>query len=296
MYRNGQGVPQDHAEALKWYRRAAEQGDAAAQYNLGQMYRTGQGVPQDHAEALKWYRRAAEQGDADAQHNLGFMYRNGQGVPQDHAEAVKWYRRAAEQGNALAQNNLGVMYGTGKGVPQDYVQAHLWYNLAASTQKEPEERERAARNRDLVAARMTPAQIAEAQRLAREWRPKTAAATPPPATPQTSGSIVIQPLLEGRKTITPDWAAINAVPLGDKGNPVRVHLAGQEAYLSRLVCSNGAPPTFYRVGSFGVGVYGTIVDGYDVDCAGSKRMVFMDMYHPNYVEPRPVPGFTIRAP
>jgi len=125
-----------------------------------------------------------EQGHASAQFNLGVMYGTGKGVPQDHAEAVKWYRRGAEQGHAGAQNNLGTMYDNGQGVPQDFVQAHLWYNLAASTLKEPEKRERAARNRDDIAAKMTPAQIAEAQRLAREWRPKTAAATPPPATPR----------------------------------------------------------------------------------------------------------------
>jgi hypothetical protein len=113
---------------------------------------------------------------------------------------------------------------------------------------------------------------------------------------QTSGSIEVQ-TFEGRKTITPDWAAINAVPLGDKGNPVRVSMPpGQHAYLSRLMCPSGGAPTFGRVGSFGVGPYGTIVDGYDVDCTGSKRLVYMDMYHPGYVERRAVPGFTIREP
>ena len=83
------------------------------------------GVAQDYAEAVKWYRRAAEQGIAEAQHNLGFMYHEGQGMAQDYAEAVKWYRRAAEQGLAEAQTNLGYMYHTGRGVAQDYVQAHL---------------------------------------------------------------------------------------------------------------------------------------------------------------------------
>ena len=65
------------------------------------MYQKGKGVPQDDAEAVKWYHKAAEQGDADAQNNLGVMYRNGKGVPQDDAEAVKWYRKAAEQGHAV---------------------------------------------------------------------------------------------------------------------------------------------------------------------------------------------------
>jgi hypothetical protein len=119
----------------------------------------------------------------------------------------------------------------------------------------------------------------------------------PAAAQQTSGTIVIESMMEGRKTITPDWAAINAEPLGSKGNPVRVHMPrGQHAYLSRLICANGATPQFRRVGNFGLGVYGTIIDGYDVDCAGTKHLVYMDMYHPDYIEPRAVPGFTIRAP
>ena len=78
---------------------------------------------------------------------------------------------AAEQGNAAAQYNIGVMYYKGQGVPQDYVQAHMWFNLAAS-RLEAEKRNEAVKNRDIIASRMTPAQIAEAQRLAREWKPK----------------------------------------------------------------------------------------------------------------------------
>ena len=77
-------------------------------------------MPQDDAEAVRWYRLAAEQGEAIAQNNLGLMYSNGWGVPQDYAEAIRWYRLLAEQGKAGAQNNLGVMYDSnGRGVPQD---------------------------------------------------------------------------------------------------------------------------------------------------------------------------------
>jgi uncharacterized protein len=174
MYFSGQGIPKNYAEAVKWYRRSAEQGHATAQFNLGLMYANGQGVPQDYAEAMKWYQKAAQQGYADAQSNIGFMYDHGRGVPQDYAEAVKWYRRAAEQGYATAQFNLGVMYKAGKGVPQNYVLAHLWFNLAAwrFPESKRKDREDAETLRDLVALKMTPTQIAEAQRLAREWRPK----------------------------------------------------------------------------------------------------------------------------
>ena len=164
----------DYATAMRLMRPLADQGNARAQHNLGFMYDKGEGVPQNHAEAVKWYRRAADQGDPRSQFNLGGMYSNGQGVPQDHAEAVKWYRRAADQGDAWAQLDLGFMYLNGLGVPQDYVQSHKWSNLAASRLpvSEKEVRDNAVKNRDLAAARMTPAQIAEAQKLAREWRPK----------------------------------------------------------------------------------------------------------------------------
>lgn len=164
MYHRGDGVPQSYAEARKWYRLAAEQGNAKAQYGLSFLYYHGHGVPRDYAEAIKWVRPAAEQGLADAQFRLGFMYFAGQGLSMNHTEAAHWYRKAAEQGNVAALNNLGVLYKYGYGVPSDYVQAHMWYNLAAI-----QGAEKAADNRDSVGRRMTPAQIAEAQRLAREW-------------------------------------------------------------------------------------------------------------------------------
>ena len=124
------------------------------------------------AEALNWYRLAAAQGDASAQFNLGQLYYKGEGVPQDYAEALKWLRLAAEQGQVSAQGHLAAMYGTGQGVPQDYVQSHKWLNLAASRSAD-EEREEYVKVRDLIAKDLTPEQIAEAQRLAREWKPKT---------------------------------------------------------------------------------------------------------------------------
>ena len=173
MYTYGQGVPQDFTEALRWYRRAAEQGLADAQNNLGVMYEYGQGVLQDHAEAARWYRRAAEQGNANAQGSLGSMYFDGKGVAQDYVEAVRWIKHAAEWGHAGSQMGLGVLYASGLGVPQDYVAAHKWLNLAAArfSASENEKRDLAFSTREQVAAKMTPAQMAEAQRLAREWQP-----------------------------------------------------------------------------------------------------------------------------
>ena len=129
---------------------------------------------QDYAEAMTWFHKAADQGYATAQTNLGVMYTYGEGVPQDYTEALRWYGKAAERGDALAQYNFGIMYANGRGTPQNYVQAHMWFSLAATrfSPWETELHELALMNRDLVATNMTPAQIAEAERLAREWKPK----------------------------------------------------------------------------------------------------------------------------
>ena len=113
-------------------RARAEAGDAEAQVDLGVMYFVGDGVPQDYAEAVRWFRQAADQGLAPAQFSLGVAYGSGEGVPQDEAEAVRWFRLAADQGHAVAQGGLGFMYANGRGVPQDYVVAHMWYNLAGA--------------------------------------------------------------------------------------------------------------------------------------------------------------------
>ncbi len=118
----------------------------------------------DYAAALREIRPLAEQGDATAQFNLGLMYSLGQGVPQDSAAAVEWYRLAAGQGYADAQNNFSVMFANGQGVLQDFVQAHMWLSLAAA-----QGHAFAIEGRDLVANLMTPAQIADARRRAREW-------------------------------------------------------------------------------------------------------------------------------
>ena len=130
-YQNSQGAfyynEKNYAEAIEWYRKAAEQGDASGQANLGYMYSNGFGVAKDYAEAIKWYRKSAEQGDAVGQVNLGFMYRYGYGVKQDYTEAAKWYRKSAEQDNSVGQRNMGVIYENGYGVTQDYAEAMKWY-------------------------------------------------------------------------------------------------------------------------------------------------------------------------
>ncbi len=131
--------------------------DATAAYGRG-----------DFTTALRLLRSLADQGDTEAQNALAVMYEKGEGVAQDIAAALMWYRKAADQGDAEAQLNLGNLYANGQGVPQDYVMAHMWFDLAAAAGIED-----ASRDRDAIARRMTSAQIDEAQKLAREWKPKS---------------------------------------------------------------------------------------------------------------------------
>jgi len=161
----------DYATVLREWRPLAEQGDALAQYNLGVLYRKGRGVPQDDVQARRWYAKAAAQGQAKAQYNLGTLYFNGDGVPKNYQQALRWFRLAADQGEALAQTKIAIMYDEGQGVPHDIVQAYTWYSLAATNGDKA-----AAYLRSTIANQMTPAQIAKAQKLAGEWKPKTAPA------------------------------------------------------------------------------------------------------------------------
>jgi TPR repeat protein len=130
---NGTGVKQDFAEAALWYRKAAEQWHGPAMNNLGSLYQFGQGVSQDNDEAVRWYRKAAAQDYAPAFSNLGYMYDHGLGVPQDRAYAVKLYRFAAERGGEEGMLNLGVSYWRGEGIAKDLVQAYRWIDLARGT-------------------------------------------------------------------------------------------------------------------------------------------------------------------
>jgi len=170
-----------YTQAAFWFRKAAEQGLADAQYNLGVLYNSGQGVPQDYAQAALWSRKAAEQGDADAQDSLGDLYHKGQGVPQDDAQAATWFHKAAEQGDADAQKSLGDLYDTGRGVPRDYAEAYFWYDLAAAGEQDasdeqdaPDEQDasdskQVAKDRDEAASHLTPADLFREQGRAGKW-------------------------------------------------------------------------------------------------------------------------------
>jgi S1-C subfamily serine protease len=168
FYDTGQGVGKDLVEAVKWFRKAAEQNIVEAQFNLALNYQNGQGVEKDSIEAVKWYRKAAEQNFVMAQCNLGVCYQNGVGVEKDISEAAKWYRKAAEQGVAWAQYQLGRLYYFGDGVLLDYAEAVKWNALAAAQGNED-----AVNMWNYVLKEKIPSdQIAEGQRRAHEFIPR----------------------------------------------------------------------------------------------------------------------------
>ena len=167
-YRKGLGVARDDAEAGVWYRRAAQQGHAAAQNNLATLYETGQGVARDAAEAARWFRLAAVQGEPHAQHSLGVLYRDGRGVGRDPAVAAKWIGTAARQGHGGAFVDLAVLFWEGLGVARDDTEAYMWWTLAAEGGDET-----GAQLCAVAEKTMTFDKVAEAKNRARQWKPVT---------------------------------------------------------------------------------------------------------------------------
>jgi hypothetical protein len=156
----------NYSSAAKWYREAAEHGSVYGQFDLGNLYERGNGVEPDFAAAAFWYRKAAEQGNLAAEAVIAYDYYYGKGVKKNYGEAAHWYERAAEQGNLLAQFSIGCLYHTGTGVPKDDVESYKWFSLAAMKN----DIEATADIKELEKS-MSPSQITEAKRRAREWRP-----------------------------------------------------------------------------------------------------------------------------
>ncbi len=184
LYSRGEGVPQDRQEAMSWIRSAAALGHSQAQFSLAQQYENGTGVKRDPGEALRWFRRAAEGGHAEAQATLAAKYFQ---AAKNSPAAALWYQYAAEQGHVRAQCILGLLYEKGwGGVSADPVRAHMWFSVAGLHASEAQIREFAGQ-REETARRLSREQLAESQRLAREWKPKTWADL------KTRGSVGLSP-------------------------------------------------------------------------------------------------------
>ena len=164
MYDFGDGVRQNNVTAMHWYQKAAEQGEVRAQVNLGSMYERGDGVLKDDMAAFKWYQKAAELGFAMAQFNVGLMYDFGRGVSEDKVMAVHWYQQSAKQGDILAQWNLAVKLYNGEGISEDKLRAYAWINVAAERSNHSE----IIDVKEIIASSMTQAEITAAEKLSIE--------------------------------------------------------------------------------------------------------------------------------
>ncbi len=205
LYAQGLGVRRDLTEASRWYRKSAEQGNAQAEFSLGQMYSRGWGVPRDEADAVRWlqmansvesegpptdwalvegygtprdqkqaaywYSLAAQKGHPEAQFNLARLYAQGDGVKRDQQQAARWVSASARQGYTPALANFGERYATGQGVSQDDKRAYFWLTLAFLHGDKSVEKLRSQE-----AAKLKPAEIADEEHRAQNWKPKLATA------------------------------------------------------------------------------------------------------------------------
>jgi TPR repeat protein len=162
----------DTGQAVAWIRKAAAQQYAPAEYHLGQLYEFGFGVAQSDAEALAWYRKAAEHGSAAGLRSVGEFFQKGRAVAADATEAARWYSRGAEADDLRAQFELGNLYFNGTGVARDYVSAYVWLTIAAGQTPLADNRDGILEQRNIAAARMSPAAIAEADRRVAAWTPQ----------------------------------------------------------------------------------------------------------------------------
>jgi TPR repeat protein len=219
------GVATDHAEALRWYRKAAEQNDdvvsAAAQNKVGDFYSLGFGAAQDYVEAVKWWRKAAEHNHVWAQYSIGYAYQCGNGVPKDYAEAVKWYRKAAEQNYDFAQSVLSSCYFEGNGVVKNYIEAYKWALLAVAAAEFENSKEEYKRLVTRLERVMSLEQIAEGQRLANAFTPRK---VPAPGS-ESSAAGIAQTRPESSGTgffITGDGYLITNEHVAGSGKQVRL--------------------------------------------------------------------------
>jgi localization factor PodJL len=210
-YANGEGAAQDLAQAYYWYRQAANQGLAVAQYRLATLYEKGRGIGQDDAQARLWYEKAAMQGNVKAMHNLAVIHAEGRGTRQDFTTAARWFGEAAERGLGDSQYNLAILQERGLGVQQDLVSAYKWLAIAARGGDQG-----AAQKRDELAQKLDPASLAQAKVAAETWRAKTP-----------------DPLANGGPDVTGSLAS----PAGQAGlahDPARTEIARAQALLMRL--------------------------------------------------------------
>ncbi len=239
IYYKGQGVPQDYKQAVKWFTKAAEQGYIDAQRDLGWIYRTGPGftdansksyIVPDFNKSEYWSLKAAEKNDTSAQLNLGIIYFDGgANLNKDFKKATYWFKKAAEKGDKFAQYKLGLMYYEGEGVFQDFKLAYVWESLAAAQGDKD-----AISNRDLIAKKLSPQQLGEAQEFATKIQYKI---DHPSKSQEQSKTSQAQKKVNGSGTgffITKDGYVLTCHHVIKDADQIKI-LAGGNTYLAKVV-------------------------------------------------------------
>lgn len=247
-YTLGEGVEADKTEAAVWFRKAAEQSYVEAEVALGLCYVQGDGVTANGAEGIEWFRKAVAQGSPDAEYQIGRCFLEGTGVSRDIEQGIQWIRHAAERGFPPAQNQLGQCYEKGKGVPKDPLQAYKWYALAAAKDDAHAVEIRVSLAK--VEALLSQEQVAEAQRLAREFKPVNLPLPDASATPGSSRSeasqfgIVNVDAKDDRSEIFADGSFVGNSPaklkLKEGPHVIEVKAAGAKAYRRELTVTAGS--------------------------------------------------------
>jgi TPR repeat protein len=248
-YALGEGLKVDAAQAAEWFRKAAEQNIMEAQLELGLCCLHGNGMSANGEEAVHWFRQAVAQGSVEAEHELGKCFMAGTGVPKDVEQGIRWIEHAAQRGFPPAQNTLGQCYQKGTGVPVDPLQAYKWFSLAASRDDS-----RAADIRVNIAkveTQLSKEKVAEAQKLAREFRasnpPLPAEETPTPSSPATleglTGMINVD-TSDTRSEVFADGSFVGNSPaklrLKEGPHVIEVKRAGFKDYRRHLTVTAGS--------------------------------------------------------
>ncbi|ESQ75778.1 hypothetical protein ABAC402_07370 [Asticcacaulis sp. AC402] len=171
LYGVGMGMPRDPATAIVWYQKAAEQGHPVAQYMLGLAYQKGEDLAKDDAAAIRWLRPAADANIGKAQYLLGILHLGGKGVPPDDVAGRALLQAAADQGESDAQYFLSTLIVAGRGGPADLVEGYKWLLLTEAYRDDDEILGMMAELKADLITKMTPAEIAEAERRAAVWMP-----------------------------------------------------------------------------------------------------------------------------
>lgn len=169
LYYRGNGVEMDDAQAVKWWRKSAEQGNPHAQYDLAMAYHEGTGgLQKSDKKSVEWFRKGAEKGEARSQYNLGIAYYNGLGIKKDRAQAMQWFQKAAEQDNADAQYILAAGYKDGiGGMQKDPILSYVWISRAKNNGHRD-----AAKDIEGVESALTASQLEQAKRMLDEIKTK----------------------------------------------------------------------------------------------------------------------------